>query len=137
MNRHAAWSVVFATALLFAPLAAHHSFEGTFDKSQPRHLDGTVVRVEWRNPHTYIDLRVPDAASPSGMSSWRVEMVGAEVLSRNGWTAATLRPGMEIGVDGFSDRSGRQVLGSAAVTIKATGQTLTTPTNWMPPGATR
>jgi hypothetical protein len=137
MKHHIAWSIVLATTLLCTPLGAHHSFSGTFETSRPRHVEGTVARVEWRNPHTYVHLRVAEATSPEGASRWRIEMSGADVLSRNGWSATTLRPGMEIGIDGFRARDGSNVLGSAAVTVKATGEKLKTPTDWMPPGASR
>jgi hypothetical protein len=134
--RRLAWAIVLATTL-FAPLGAHHSFSGTYETTQPRRLDGTVLSVQWRNPHTRVQLSVPDATRASGAIAWRVEMSGAEVLARNGWTATTLRPGMEIVVDGFPARDGSNALGSAAVTIEATGATLKTPTDFMPPGATR
>lgn len=135
MRDRTAWLIVLAAPLLFTPLAAHHSFGATYDSTQPRHVEGTVMRVEWRNPHTAVDLRVADPTSPGGTTSWRIEMGPTAGMIRNGWTATTLRSGMEIAVDGFANRNGTTSLGSAAVTIKATGQTLTTPTNWMPPGA--
>jgi hypothetical protein len=135
-KRHAALAAILVGSMLRAPLDAHHSFSGTFDTSQPRQLEGTVERVEWRNPHTYVDLRVPSAAG-TGATSWRVELSGAEVLSRNGWTATTLRSGMELRVNGFPDKSGSQRFSSTSVTIRATGETLSTPINFMPPGVAR
>lgn len=38
--------------------AAHHSFAAEFDSTVPVHVTGTVVKVDWTNPHTYIFMEV-------------------------------------------------------------------------------
>ena len=40
---------------------AHHAFAAEFDATQPITLRGTVTRVEWINPHTWIHIDVKDA----------------------------------------------------------------------------
>ena len=54
--RHAA-----LMALLALPAAAHHSVAGQFDVTRTVKFAGTVSRVDWINPHTYIDVDVTDA----------------------------------------------------------------------------
>src|SRR5262249_2747381 len=40
------------------PLAAHHAFTAEFDAQQPITLHGTVTKVEWTNPHAWINMEV-------------------------------------------------------------------------------
>ena len=43
--------VLLVIALLAAPLSAHHSIVGQFDVSKKVTVRGTIVRVDWINPH--------------------------------------------------------------------------------------
>ena len=59
------WRCAGAGAIVLVaggPLAAHHSFAAEFDAQQPITLRGTVTKVEWINPHSWIhiDVKEPD-----------------------------------------------------------------------------
>ena len=41
-----------------ASVRAHHAFAAEFDANSPIELTGTVVRMEWVNPHTWIHIDV-------------------------------------------------------------------------------
>ena len=46
---------------LLSPAAhTHHAFSSEFDADKPFLLRGTVVRVEWINPHSWIHVDVVD-----------------------------------------------------------------------------
>ena len=59
--------IVAAVAI---PAWAHHSFT-MFDMSKHITITGTVTSFEWTNPHSYIEIDVPDrrVASNTGVSN--------------------------------------------------------------------
>jgi len=84
--------------------AAHHSFAAEFDSNVPVHVTGTVVNVEWTNPHTYIFMEVE--TEDGDYEEWAFEMGSPNGLMRRGWTRNTLEIGSEIIVRGTRARDG-------------------------------
>jgi hypothetical protein len=93
-----------AIALASSAASAHHSFSAEFDANQPIQLRGTVVRVEWINPHTWIHI---DVKEPDGkVSRWMIEGGTPNTLLRRGLTRNSLPQGTEIMVDGYRAKNG-------------------------------
>jgi hypothetical protein len=85
-------------------LQAHHSFAAEFDANQPVTLKGTVTKMEWINPHSWIHL---DVKNPDGtVTQWMIEGGTPNTLVRRGFTKASLQPGTEITVEGFRAKNG-------------------------------
>ena len=87
-----------------AALSAHHSFAAEFDANQPVQLKGTVVKVEWINPHTWIHLDVKK--SDGSMERWMIEGGTPNTLLRRGLTKNSLPEGTELVVDGYKAKNG-------------------------------
>jgi len=82
--------------------AAHHAFAAEFDANSPIQLRGTIAKVEWINPHSWIHL---DVKKDDGtVERWMVEGGPPNALFRRGYSAKSLPVGAEIVVEGFRAR---------------------------------
>ena len=94
----------FAVAATAVPVIAHHSFAAEFDAKKPVKLKGTVTKMEWINPHSWIHI---DVKTPDGkVEQWMVEGGAPNALLRRGWNKNSLLPGTEIQVEGFQAKDG-------------------------------
>ncbi len=50
--------VTLALFVLSCGAFGHHSFDAEFDSEKSVSLDGTITKVEWINPHSYIYVDV-------------------------------------------------------------------------------
>jgi Family of unknown function (DUF6152) len=111
---------VFALALTaglglaVAPMLAHHSFAAEFDGEKPVDLMGTVTKVDWVNPHSwiYIDVKSDDGT----VANWGLETGPPNVLYRGGWRRDTVKPGDAISVHGFAAKDGSHTLAARQIT---------------------
>jgi hypothetical protein len=69
---------------------AHHSAAG-IDRSQTKEVSGTVKEFRWQNPHSFMQIDVPD--EDGNVITWTLEMTAPSFLIRAGWTRSTVEPG--------------------------------------------
>lgn len=102
--RMKSWRAGVVGAILMASVGggayAHHSFGAEFDSSKPIKLEGSVVKFEWVNPHSWIHIKLADG------TTWRVEGGAPSALLRRGWNRNSLPAGTKIIVQAFRARDG-------------------------------
>jgi Family of unknown function (DUF6152) len=113
MPRMARLLAVFASILLACavPLGnAHHSIGGQFDMQKTVTLQGVVAKVDWVNPHIYIQLDVK--GSDGKVEPWRLECVPVGMARKAGLSKAMLEGnGEAVTVNLHPARDGTQHLG--------------------------
>lgn len=88
-----------SVALLSAPALSHHSFFGRFDTGNVMYLEGEVTRVQWRNPHAHIFLKVTN--EDGSITNWDMESGSPTLMFRAGIPNDALQAGMKIRVAGY------------------------------------
>ena len=81
--------VLLAIALLATPLSAHHSIVGQFDVSKKVTVRGTIIRVDWINPHPYVVLE----SREKGGTQWAFSTAPIAMLRKVGLTKERLADG--------------------------------------------
>ncbi len=94
--------LVLSTVALAAPALAHHSARGTYDADHPVTIRGKVTRVEWRNPHSWVELTATDANGQAITA--RVEMAPPNRLKLTGIDSGLFQIGEVISVEAWPAR---------------------------------
>jgi len=83
-------NVLAAAVALAIPVLAHHSFT-MFDTTKQITIIGTVTEFQWTNPHSYIEIDVPDESG--AIKHWSIEMGSPSILQQSGWKFSSLKKG--------------------------------------------
>lgn len=111
-------TVVAGLALMLAasaPVAGHHAFAAEYDGNKPITLRGTVVKMEWINPHAWIHLDVKETNGK--VTRWMIEGAAPNALIRRGWNRNSLPPGVEITVEGYLAKDGSKMANGREMTL--------------------
>jgi hypothetical protein len=108
-NSHAAASgaLLMLCLLLAGPASAHHSVQAQFDIHKTFTVSGTVAKVEWINPHSYLTINVKD--TDGKVQKWAFELGGPGALRRAGMSREDrggLKPGDEVTASGLAAKDG-------------------------------
>jgi len=100
-------AVLLCGVALAGRVSAHHSIQAQFDINKTFTISGTVAKVEFINPHSYLTLNVKGADGK--VTKWAFEMAAAGQLRRAGLSRADrggLKAGDEITVLALAARDG-------------------------------
>jgi hypothetical protein len=87
--------------------SAHHSIQAQFDINKHITVSGTVARIEFINPHSYLTVNAKDADGK--VVRWAFEMGAAAQLRRAGLSRADrggVKAGDEVTVVALAARDG-------------------------------
>jgi|SRR5436190_3551267 Family of unknown function (DUF6152) len=111
MSRFQIDRAVFAATVcglaLAGTLSAHHSIQSQFDIHKTINISGTVAKMEWINPHSYLTVNVKDADGK--VQKWAFELGGPEALRRAGLSRADrggMKPGDQVTVTALAAKDG-------------------------------
>ncbi len=98
-------AVVALLTIGIGSAGAHHSVAGQFDNSKRTKLTGTISKIDWINPHTYIYL---DVKGDNGeVTTWRLESLPTAMLRKAGLTSEMLvAGGAAVTADALMARDG-------------------------------
>ena len=93
--------------VLAPPVFAHHSFT-MFEMEKDVTYKGVVVDYKWINPHVHItvDIKPGPGMDSATVGTWDVEGGSTNIMGRQGWTRATLKPGAPITLVGHPMKDG-------------------------------
>jgi Family of unknown function (DUF6152) len=88
-------ALLFLTICLLsaAVLTAHHG-TSLYAMDKEIVLTGTIKEWSWRNPHTWLYLRVPGVDGQ--LDEWSLESAPPAYLARQGWSETTLTAGEKV-----------------------------------------
>jgi hypothetical protein len=121
MTARVLFAALLTIAALAAPVFAHHSFS-MFDMDRDVTYKGVVSDYKWVNPHVHITMDVKGApgVDAATVGTWDVEGGSTNIMGRQGWTRATLKPGDPITIVGHPMKDGSKGI-SLFYMIKADG----------------
>jgi hypothetical protein len=93
--------------LVAGTVSAHHSVQAQFDIHKTFTVSGTVAKVEWINPHSYLTINVTGADGK--VQKWAFELGGPGALRRAGMSREDrggLKPGDEVTASGLAAKDG-------------------------------
>ena len=109
--------VLTIAILLLVPISAtaHHAFAAEFDRAKPVKVQGSVVKMEWTNPHIWIYVDMKD--EKGALTRWQCEGGSPNTLTRQGWSKDSLKQGDQVVIEGYRAKDGSNTCNSSSVTL--------------------
>jgi hypothetical protein len=97
-------------------VSAHHSLAAEYDEKKPVTLNGTLTKLDWRNPHAWIFMDVKNASG--GVDKWQCELGSPNAMTRVGFTPDSVKEGEEITLNGLLAKKGTNICSTRVVKSK-------------------
>lgn len=114
-RRLAAAVVAASLSLGTSQLFAHHAFSAEFDANKPVTLEGTIIRMEWLNPHAWLWIEVTNEDGTT--DEWGLEFGPPNALYRRGWRKSSVPIGAKVTATGYLAKDGRKIANADEVTL--------------------
>ena len=105
MNRWAIrWIALAAFLVVGAEAQAHHAVASTYDLNKEIVLQGTLLKLNFTNPHSNLHLAVPN---PDGTTTeWVLTTASINVLTQRGLSKSSIKPGDNLKITILPARNG-------------------------------
>src|ERR1700691_6041623 len=101
-NKTVSFFVVLAFAAAAAPaLWAHHS-HAPYDTTKLLQIQGTISKIQWRNPHMWVEVAVP--AKDGKTDTWGFEASGTAAMAAEGISPTWFKVGAPVTIIGNPSR---------------------------------
>jgi hypothetical protein len=100
-------ALIAAFALTSQPVLGHHG-GAAFDQTKTTTLQGTVIELDFVNPHVVVWFDVQN--SDGTTTKWSGWLTAPNKLQRAGWDKRTLKAGDRITLVGNTQKNGTPVL---------------------------
>ena len=90
--------IVFGACLMGARVQAHHSFASTYVENEAVTIEGELVQLTYRNPHSFMQVTVTEADGST--ARYAIEWTGISELGADGVTRETLKLGDHLILSG-------------------------------------
>lgn len=109
------WLICLGALIFTFPSSRALAHHGTseYDSSKSVSIRGTIVELEYVNPHALIVFNAKDDSGQ--VSEWKAELQSPNLLSRRGWSRSTLKPGDEVVVTGHPVKNGAKAMSAQKV----------------------
>ena len=87
-------------------LTAHHAFSAEFDIEKPLTVEGTLVKWDMINPHSWFHIEVTE--EDGTVVPWQIEGGSPNELIRNGVTQNTVEIGTVLTIEGYRAKDGTE-----------------------------
>jgi hypothetical protein len=87
-------------------LFAHHG-ASVYDRQKLTNFKATITEFRYVNPHVQIFFDVKDETG--NVVRWNCESINPGMLSKQGWTRNTLKPGDQVTIAAFPARLGSPI----------------------------
>jgi hypothetical protein len=113
-------SFILTTAgLIVAPtLQAHHNSQAEYGSfgSETMYVEGTIVRINWSNPHVSFDMRTSGGDIPAGQN-WRFESHPIRIMNEYGFELEDFAIGDSVKIIGWKNVRGQPMIWPRAIQV--------------------
>jgi len=103
MKRYLVFSFIALASLAATRAYAHHSFAATYREKDSVTIEGELVQLDFRNPHSFVHV---DVTEKDGTKvRYAVEWGGVGQLGQQGVTRETLKVGDHVIISGAPGRN--------------------------------
>ena len=105
-------------ALLSLTGQAHHSSQAEFGPfgSETIYVEGTIVAVNWANPHISIDIQTTGGELPAG-ENWRLVSHPVQIMIAYGFTREEFNEGDSVELLGWTNLRGAPMIWPRAIRV--------------------